>query len=249
MEILETELLATLSHELRGPLASVQGYTATLLKHGDTMSHDEHQEFLVAITDAARQLEAVINHLFEITQLETGMFTLERTNIDLVLLVQQALRQTEDRLQQSLLAHPPFTFSLLLEDNEQGQPQKEQRIQGDARRLKEVIDHLLENAMLYSPHGGDIELGIRQPRHLQMVEIWIRDNGLGISSDLLHRIFWRFHRVDIRLTRETAGLGLGLTICKHIIELHNGVIWAESANDKGSTFHVLLPVERDGKGK
>ncbi|GAC1398072.1 MAG: hypothetical protein NVSMB49_05200 [Ktedonobacteraceae bacterium] len=244
MEILETELLATLSHELRGPLASVQGYTATLLKRGDTISYDERQEFLVAITDAGRQLEVVIDRLLEIAQLETGMLALERTTIDLVALVQQALLQTEDRLQQSLLALPPFTFSLLLEGNERGQTQREQHIHGDARRLKEVIDHLLENAMLYSPHGGAIELGIRQHRHLQMVEMWIRDNGRGIPRDLLHRIFWRFHRVDMRLTRETAGLGLGLTICKHIIELHNGVIWAESAPDKGSMFHVLLPVER-----
>lgn len=244
MEILETELLATLSHELRGPLASVQGYTATLLKHGGTISYDERQEFLVAITDAGRQLEAVIDHIFEIAQLEKGMFVLERTDINLVALVQQAITRTEDRLQQSLLARPPFTFSLYVEDNERGHIQKEPHIQGDARRLKEVIDHLLENAMLYSPCGGAIELGIRQQRHLQMVEIWIHDNGIGIPPDLLHRIFGRFHRVDMRLTRETAGLGLGLTICKHIIELHNGVIWAESTSDKGSMFHILLPLER-----
>ncbi len=244
MEILETELLATLSHELRSPLASVQGYTATLLKHGDSISYDERHEFLVAITDAGRQLETVIDRLFEIAQLETGMLTLECTDIDLIALIQQAIAQTEDRLQQSLLAHSPFTFSLYLEDNERGQIQKGQHIQGDTRRLKEVIDHLLENAVLYSPRGGAIELGIRQQRHLQMVEVWIRDNGIGIPPDLLHRIFGRFHRIDMRLTRETAGLGLGLTICKHIIELHNGVIWAESASDKGSIFHILLPLER-----
>ncbi len=244
MEIPETELLATLSHELRSPLASVQGYTATLLKYEDTLSQGERHEFLVAITDAGRQLEVVLDRLFEIAQLETGMLALERTAIDLVALVQLAVLQTEDRLQQSLLAHTSFTFSLLLEDNEHGQTQREQYIQGDAHRLREVIDHLLENAMLYSPLGGDIELGIQQQRHLQMVEIWIRDNGIGIPPDLLHRIFARFHRVDMRLTRETTGLGLGLTICKHIIELHNGVIWAESARDKGSMFHILLPLER-----
>jgi len=97
---------------------------------------------------------------------------------------------------------------------------------------------------LYSPRGGAIELGIRHHRHLQMVEMWICDNGIGIPPELLHRIFERFHRVDLRLIRETAGLGVGLTICKRLIELHNGVLWAESARDKGSLFHVLLPVER-----
>ena len=244
MTILEPELLATLSHELRGPLASVQGYTATMLKHGDSISFDERQEFLVAITDAGRQLETVIDRLFEVAQLETGTLSLERTNVDLVTLLQQAISQTEDHPQQALFAHPPFTFSLILEDNERWQAQKEQHIQGDARRLKEVFVHLLENAMLYSPRGGDIQLGIRQQKHLQMVEIWIHDNGIGIPSDLLHRIFERFHRVDMRLTRETAGLGIGLTICKRIIELHNGVIWVESAIDKGSMFHILLPLER-----
>ncbi len=244
MDIAETELLATLSHELRGPLASVQGYAATLLKHGNSISYDERQEFLVAITNAGRQLEVVIDRLFEITQLETGMLSLERTDIDMVALVQQAITQAQDRLIQSLVAHPPFTFSLLLEDDQHEQAPNELHIQGDTRRLKEVIDHLLDNAMLYSPCGGTIELGVRQQKHLKMMEIWIRDHGIGIPSDLLHRIFERFHRVDTRLTRETTGLGLGLTICKRIIELHNGVIWAENASDKGSVFHILLPLEK-----
>jgi signal transduction histidine kinase len=76
-----------------------------------------------------------------------------------------------------------------------------------------------------------------------MVEIWVRDHGIGIPAKQLERIFERFHRVDTRLTREVNGLGLGLAICKRIVELHNGTIWAESTPGEGSTFHILLPVD------
>jgi signal transduction histidine kinase len=78
------------------------------------------------------------------------------------------------------------------------------------------------------------------------MEIVIRDRGVGIPAGQLRAIFDRFHRVDTRLTREVNGLGLGLAICKHIIELHNGMIWAESEFGNGSTFHVWLPLEREG---
>ena len=80
-----------------------------------------------------------------------------------------------------------------------------------------------------------------------MVEICVCDHGLGIPDEHLDRIFDRFHRVDTRLTREVNGLGLGLTICKHIVELHDGLIWAESCPAGGSAFHVRLPVDGEEK--
>jgi signal transduction histidine kinase len=80
-------------------------------------------------------------------------------------------------------------------------------------------------------------------RDRQMVEICVHDTGIGIPREHLERIFERFHRIDTRLTREVTGLGLGLAICKRIVELHHGVIWAESEVGQGSTFHVLLPVD------
>ena len=86
-----------------------------------------------------------------------------------------------------------------------------------------------------------------EPTLRQMVEICVCDYGLGIPAEHLDRIFDRFHRVDTRLTREVNGLGLGLTICKHIVELHDGVIWAESCPAGGSAFHVRLPVDGEEK--
>jgi signal transduction histidine kinase len=92
-----------------------------------------------------------------------------------------------------------------------------------------------------SVEGTDVQPA--GPKLRQMVEICVCDLGLGIPFDHLDRIFDRFHRVDTRLTREVNGLGLGLTICKHIVELHEGLIWAESCPAGGSAFHVRLPVD------
>ena len=136
-------------------------------------------------------------------------------------------------------------------------------ILADQRLMREVIDDLLENAVKFSPGGGVIKVTLRpviqvqttfpasaeENQHpaqhsRQMLEILVCDNGLGIPVEQLERIFDRFHRVDTRLTREVGGLGLGLTICKRIVEMHDGIIWAENLpNGAGSVFHVRLPID------
>jgi signal transduction histidine kinase len=161
-----------------------------------------------------------------------------------------------------------FTFALLIEDEQGGRTVEEPVIHADRMRLREVLDNLLENAVNYSPEGGAIEVVMRPVSALlsgersgsygqgrgsedgrpqeelqqRMMEIVVRDRGVGIPPGQLRAIFDRFHRVDTRLTREVNGLGLGLAICKHIIELHDGMIWAESEFGKGSAFHIWLPL-------
>lgn len=139
-------------------------------------------------------------------------------------------------------------------------------IDADARLMRDVLDNLLENAVKYSPEGGkiDITIGVRsaasvpdgpaasevaavaghtaQATPQQMLEIIVRDRGVGIPAEHLGRVFERFHRVDTRLKREVTGLGLGLAMCKRIAELHGGAIWVESAPSGGSAFHLVLPV-------
>jgi signal transduction histidine kinase len=139
--------------------------------------------------------------------------------------------------------------------------ESEPLVWADARRVRDVLDHLIENAIKYSPDGGEIELSLRRapPSALRlaaatgmlhheattppdMLELVVSDRGVGIPPEHLGRIFERFHRVDTRLTRVADGLGLGLAICKRIIELHGGAIWAESTLGVGSSFHVVLPI-------
>lgn len=136
-------------------------------------------------------------------------------------------------------------------------------ISGDHRLLRVLLDHLLENAAHYSPSHTPIEVGLRLRSHEEVlanslqqggkhvdlvippsrfwVEIWVKDDGMGIAPEHLTHIFDRFYRVDMSLTREVNGLGLGLTICQYIVRLHEGLIWGESAAGMGSTFHVVLP--------
>lgn len=287
MELLKAELLATISHELRSPLASIKGYAATLLRHEQRISFEERHEFLLAINESSDRLAILIDRLLEMSQLETGTIALERVPVNLPHLVREAITALGQRLNGQRIIHfdgqviensrthhtsEPIIFTLRVE-NRNGLPNNaEPVIHADRQRLREVVDNLLENAILYSPDGGIVEVVVRQttikdvvgrypliwnnePGHSgsfslysvdiadqQMVELSVSDHGIGIPVEQLKRIFDHFHRVDTRLTREVNGLGLGLSICKHIIELHNGVIWAESEPGYGSSFHVLLPL-------
>jgi len=273
MELLKAELLATVSHELRSPLASIKGYAATLLRHERRISREERHEFLLAITEASDRLAAVIDRLFELSQLETGDIHIELTVVNLAYLVREAITALEQRFVEPEHQERQCTFTLQLEDERRVPTNEEPVIWADRHHLREVLDNLLDNAIHYSPEGGAIEVIIRpvftrgqtsRPRTAasrdgrddrqamtplakqeaqRMVEICVRDHGIGIPPAHLERVFDRFHRVDTRLTREVNGMGLGLAICKRMVELHGGTIWAESDIGQGSTFHVWLPMD------
>ena len=280
MELLKAEMLASVSHELRSPLASIKGYTTTLLRHERRISREERLEFLVAISEASDRLMAVIDRLLEMSQLETDSISMDYSSVNLAHLVREALTAIEQHVGQTkrgdTASQTPgqVSFVLRLEDGHGKLTGDEPLVQVDRSHLREVLDHLLENARSYSPEGGTIDVVLRPvstreyvarrgalhssreeeaksqgaerasflPGNEQMIEICVRDRGIGIPREHLERIFERFHRVDTRLTREVNGLGLGLAICKRIVELHHGVIWAESEPGQGSTFHVLLPM-------
>jgi len=276
MELLKAELVATVSHELRSPLASIKGYAATLLRHERRIARDERHEFLLAIQEAGDRLATLIDRLLEMSQLDTGAITIERSPVNLARLVGEAIYAAEQRLlsfqPDTLHVQKQGTFHLRLEDGYGGVSSDEPVIQADRRRLREVFDNLLENAMTYSPEDGVIEVVVRpvvaslhadrestftggywssalrrtaestMQGKQRMIEVCVEDSGKGIPPEHLASIFERFYRVDTRLTREVGGLGLGLTICKRIVELHEGAIWAESVVGQGSTFHVRLPM-------
>src|SRR5216683_51704 len=273
-EVFKAELLATVGHELRGPLTAIKGYAATLLRHERRISREERHEFLVAISAASDRLEIIVERFLELSQLETDAIKIERFPVDVARLAHEAITVAE----QHASGHSPgrFTFNLRLKDVSGVPTQDVPGIMADHRRLREALDNLLENAMNYSPQGGAIDMIVRpvtsllsagevpdqiketpasgKDAHLKhaltvvrkagrVLEICVCDHGLGIPPEHLGRIFDRFHRVDNRLIREVNGLGLGLTMCKRIIELHDGVIWAESCPAGGSAFHVRLPVD------
>ncbi len=273
-ELLKAELLATVSHELLSPLASVKGYTTTLLRHDQQISPEERHEFLVAISSASTRLETIVNRLLEVSELETKTVPFEPTPVNLIHLVQEALTSArhfagDEATPREETDRPLLTYTLHIEQEYDATLNDGLIIQGDRRLLRNLLDHLLENAMQYSPPNGKIEVGLRalvhqealvtleqqwhevgptvmvlpstNHRSVPLMEIWVKDTGSGIAPEYLQHIFDRFYRVDRSLTREVNGLGLGLAICKSIVELHRGTIWVESEVGRGSTFHVLLP--------
>lgn len=292
MELFKSELMATVSHELRSPLSSIKGYAATLLRHEHRIARAERHEFLLAINEASDRLGGVIERLLKMSQLDTGTITIEPAPVNLVYLIHEAitalgervgeklvvsteLHQREDVSEADLSTDPDRTIITVQLEDLYGMPTNEEPvIQADRLLLREVLDNLLQNALTNSSDGGTIKVIIRPvvasgtngtsrtspgndvrigkesaamvplSKHQQMIEIIVRDHGIGISHEHLERVFDRFHRVDTRLTREVNGLGLGLAICQRIVELHKGIIWAESELGKGSAFHVWLPLDQ-----
>jgi signal transduction histidine kinase len=268
-QALVAELLATMSHELRTPLATIKAYTATLLGPRK-ISPAERRAFLLAIERASDHLEVVIEHLLELAALETGTQVLEPSTVNLAQLIREAISAREHRADaERAVAAGRLHFHLENRGSTPGD--EVFLIEADRYRLRKVLDQLLENAITYSPEGGTIEVSLRMvsppnraersglpphggltsqmasshqpelPGEQEWVEISVRDEGQGIAAEHLERVFDPFYRVDMRLAREVNGLGIGLAICKRIVELHGGVIWAESTVGAGSTFHVWLP--------
>jgi signal transduction histidine kinase len=265
---LKAELLGTVSHELRSPLAVIKGYAATLLRHERRLPRQERHEFLLAIEEASDRLAVIIDRLLEMAQLGTGATTVHRAPVDITRVVREALTALEGALRNRSTHEYQLSMSTT---NLAGEPALSvPLVPADPRLLRDVLDNLLENAVKYTPDGGDIAVTVREraadpvvppeqsqhaavraetppdaPPHIvagPALEISVRDTGVGIPTEHLGRVFDRFHRVDSRLTRDVDGLGLGLAICKRIVELHEGIIWAESQPGQGSTFHVVLPL-------
>jgi signal transduction histidine kinase len=109
----------------------------------------------------------------------------------------------------------------------------------DSKRIEQVLSNLVSNAIKYSPHGGKITVQGRGDK--SQVLLWVSDQGIGIPSSELKRVFERFYRVESHGTEDVGGTGLGLAVCQGIVEAHNGQIWAESTLGAGSTFYVALP--------
>ena len=253
---LKAELLATVSHELRSPLTSIKGYAATLLRHERRLTREERHEFLMAIESASDRLESLINRLLEMSELETGAIRPLHVPVNIARIVHDAVSVVGGG-EWGRSGH--HTFRVLLFDKRDQALTAFPPIPGDPRLLRELLDNLLENAVKYSPNGSPIDVILRlatappgerrdagdEPHDgsSRQLEIVVSDAGPGIPEEHLGRIFDRFHRVDARLTREVDGLGLGLAICKRIVELHDGTIWAESTPSEGSSFHVLLPAD------
>jgi two-component system phosphate regulon sensor histidine kinase PhoR len=219
------QLVAVISHELRNPLASVVGYAQLLrqrLRSGDT----REQRYLVTLEAQARRMAALIEGLTSVSQLAGEAARPVFQPVDLSLLCRRVAEQVQvTTSEHQIRLEVPDTLICTC----------------DAGRIEQVLANLLNNAVKYSPGGGEITLTLHQrDAHARLA---VRDRGIGIPREVQERLFERFYRGP-NVTTITSGLGLGLYICAQIVALHHGRIWVESELGQGSTFYVELPLAR-----
>lgn len=220
-------LLSIASHEVKTPLATVQGYAELLLRRatreGPTNEADRHA--LQSIYEQTVRLSRLIDSLLDLSHLQNSPRRIEREAVDLCALA----RRLVETLQPALERH---TVELLA-------PPEALLVAGDELRLEQVLQNLLQNAIKYSPQGGAVTVGLeRQGEHIALT---VSDRGIGIPSKDLERIFSRFYRASTATARSISGAGLGLAVAKEIVTLHGGTIEVSSREGEGSTFTVSLP--------
>jgi PAS domain S-box-containing protein len=221
------EFLAVVSHELRAPLNAINGWTFMLLR--GTMDRPSQMRALESIQRQIRSQCQLIDDLLDVARIVSGKLRLEMSNIDPSRVIHAALdvvRPAAEAKEIDLVAKLDPSMKLLWADSD---------------RLQQVIWNLLSNAIKFTPSGGRVE--IRSRRANSTDEIVVSDTGQGISEDFLPYIFDRFRQADSSTTRTHEGIGLGLAIVRHLIELHGGIVFAESAGKgKGTTFTIRLPL-------
>lgn len=220
------DFVANVSHELRTPLSILRGYIETMLDD-PKLPRAECARILEVMDQHSKRLGFLANDLLMLAQLESGRSTLQLKEIDLLRFLSEIVRDWKKKFSSKGLR-----VAIEVADDCPS-------IRADEARLREVFDNLLDNAVKYSNDKGKIRLGAE--RRDGQITLSVQDNGIGISSEDLPRIFERFYRADKARSRELGGTGLGLAIVKHIAQLHGGSVEAESALGKGATIRVSLP--------
>lgn len=223
---LKSEFISTISHELRTPLASIKGYTTTLLRKDVKWDEQTKTEFLEIIDEESDKLRELIDNLLESSKVEAGALQISKQPVLLDKLAQRAVSEVTPRAKR---------FEFVVEF-----PPRFPIIEADPRRIEQILHNLLENAVKYSPNGGRIM--IRGEVGESFVTVSVADQGVGIPTEQIDRVFERFHRVDNIQTRHAGGSGLGLSIARALVEAHGGKIWAQSTVGEGSTFYFTLPL-------
>ncbi|HEX8337445.1 MAG TPA: PAS domain-containing protein, partial [Pyrinomonadaceae bacterium] len=224
---LKDEFLATLSHELRTPLTAILGW-AKLFADGQ-VSADKAGEAFRTIYRNARSQAQLVDDLLDVSRIITGKLRIEAVPVALPAVVEAA----------AAVVRPAAAAKGVSLDVNVGAD--DATVDGDPERLQQVVWNLLSNAVKFTPEGGRVEARVRRagPR----VEVAVSDTGAGIPPEFLPHVFERFRQADMGTTRRHGGLGLGLAIVRHLVELHGGAVEAESGGaGRGSTFTVLLPV-------
>ncbi len=226
------ELLANVSHDLRTPLASMQGYLETLLlKHG-SLSPEEERSYLEVAAKHSERLGRLIRDLFQLTKLEAHELEPQCESFSVAELVQDVVQKFQLAADKRSLQ---LSSRLAIQHKQ---------VHADIGMIESVLENLIENAMRHTAAGGIVRVEVA-PLDKSRVAVRVVDTGRGIPSDQLPSIFDRYYRVNRGEASDAGSTGLGLAITRHIVELHGGKIQVESVPDRGSTFSFDLPLTTD----
>ena len=240
----EPDAVSVLSHELLSPLTLIKGYAATLLQLADAITDEQKTQYLQGIGSATNRVIRLLENLRDISRLEIDIPNLIVQPTSLPDLLRKTVSEIQSQTTKHVIKLRQFGPLPL--------------VNIDRQKIEQVMTNLLINAVKYSPQRGDIEvivwqahgeheleeiLGEVPPLRFPCLIVSVTDSGISIPEAEKEHVFERFYRVDNRLTRSTPGSGLGLYICKTVVEAHGGHIWVKSVPREGSAFSFSLPVD------
>ncbi len=227
---LKSEFVSTVSHELRTPLTAMRGALGLLRAMKASAPPQQSEELIGIAYQNTERLVRLVNDILDLEKLESGKLVLDRQRVALPALLQAAIDENRHYAE-------PQQVSLVL-----SQPLPDVYVWADENRLMQVLANLLSNAIKFSPAGAAVSVAAAVEG--KTVRVTVTDSGSGIPEDFKERIFQRFSQADASDTRQKGGSGLGLSICKSIIDLHGGEIGYSSEAGKGSCFYFSLGVEQ-----
>jgi signal transduction histidine kinase len=229
LDRLKNEFLASMSHELRTPLNSIIGYAEVMLDGVDGDLPDEAMEDVQAIHESGKHLLSMINDILDLAKIEAGRMELDLESVEV-----SGVAEDVYRITQILVKNKPVQIVLDLDPDLP-------KVCADRIRLRQVLNNLVSNAVKFTEQGEVRMLAHADPENNQVL-IQVRDTGIGIAEEHLDAVFEQFRQVDGSSTRRAGGTGMGLTITRHLVEMHGGRIWVESVLGKGSTFCLTIPI-------
>jgi signal transduction histidine kinase len=226
---LKADFTAMIIHDLRSPLTNVMAVVSMMEDGMFGPINEEQKTWLGKIETSAGTLVDLVSDFLDLSKLEAGHLELIKEETDLGLLVQNCVEN----------------YSLLARDKQASLkaklPRPLPKIQADPRRLDQVLMNLITNSIKFTPDKGEIEVGAGVG-HGAEIKVWVRDNGVGIPAQEIEQIFQKYRQTTSGKASKRKGTGLGLVICKMIVEAHGGRIWVESEERKGTTFFFSLPL-------
>lgn len=239
-EAQRAEFISTASHEMRTPVAAIEGYLALALNDKVATIDSRAQNYLNKAYESTRHLGKLFQDLLTSAKAEDGRLTNHPVVVEIGEMLEgltEDFRFTAEK--KGLLMEFTFGNSKTIDASDSGKVVRPlYYVQADPERLREVITNLFDNAVKYT-ESGKITIGLTGDKDI--VQFYVRDTGHGIPAEDIPHLFQKFYRVDSSATRTIGGTGLGLFICRKIVELYQGRLWVTSELEKGSTFYINLP--------